>query len=98
MPTMIVDEVEVFASEAERKKLIARLARVEGQLRGVQKMVAAGQECETVAQQLAAARGALDKAFFEMIACAFRNKLGSGLAPEVHAGLAEVTRLLAKYA
>jgi DNA-binding FrmR family transcriptional regulator len=98
MPTMTVDEVEVFASEAERKKLIARLARVEGQLRGVQKMVASGQECETVAQQLSAARGALDKAFFEMIACAFKNKLGNGLAPEVKEGLAEVTRLLAKYA
>lgn len=98
MPTMTAAEVETFASEDERKKLIARLARVEGQLRGVQKMVASGQECEIVAQQLAAARRALDKAFFEMIACAFRNKLGGELEPRASEGLAEITHLLAKYA
>lgn len=98
MLTMTADEADVFASEPERKKLIARLARVEGQLRGVQKLVASGKDCETVAQQLSAARGALDKAFFEMIACAFRSKFGKDLAPEAEDGLAEITRLLAKYA
>lgn len=47
----------------------ARLARVEGQLRGVQRLIAEDADCETVAQQLSAARKALDKSFFAMVAC-----------------------------
>ena len=98
MTTVTTSEVEVFASETDRKKLMDRLARVEGQLRGVQKMVASGGDCELVAQQLAAARGALDKAFFEMIACAFNSKVGDDATPEVRDGVAAITNLLAKYA
>lgn len=100
MPTMTpsVAESRVFASESDRKKLLSRLARVEGQLRGVQKMIESGQECEQVAQQLSAARGALNKAFFEMIACAFKSKLGSDAAEEVRDQLTDMASLLAKYA
>lgn len=47
----------------------ARIARVEGQLRGVQKLIDEDADCETVAQQLSAARKALDKSFFAMVAC-----------------------------
>ena len=55
-----------------QKELILRLKRVEGQLRGVQAMIAAGEDCEKVTQQLAACRKALDKAFFNVLACAIR--------------------------
>ncbi|MDH3255358.1 MAG: metal-sensitive transcriptional regulator, partial [Acidobacteriota bacterium] len=44
----------------EHKRLLDRLARVEGQLRGIQKMIHQEAECEAIAQQLAAARGALN--------------------------------------
>lgn len=98
MQALIANETQTFASEPDRRKLIGRLARVEGQLRGVQRMIEAGEECEPVAQQLAAARGALNRAFFEMIACAFRNKLGSGATSEEHDQLGEMASLLAKYA
>lgn len=53
-----------------KKALQARLARIEGQLRGVQRLIDADADCEAVAQQLAAARKALDKAFFNMVGCA----------------------------
>ena len=91
-------EPEVFATEAERKKLLSRLARVEGQLRGVQRMIESGKDCELVAQQLAAARGALNKAFYELIACAFRTKLGSECTPEIKERLSDMAGLLSKYA
>ncbi|MCI4441277.1 metal-sensitive transcriptional regulator, partial [Tibeticola sp.] len=43
--------------DAEKKKaLCARLARIEGQLRGVQKLIETDADCEKIAQQLAAAR------------------------------------------
>lgn len=98
MPTMTAVEPESFTTEADRKKLLGRLARVEGQLRGVQRMIEGGQECELVAQQLAAARGALNRAFFEMIACAFKSKLGNGATSDVKDQLTDMASLLAKYA
>ena len=98
MPTMTASEPEVFATEADRKKLLGRLARVEGQIRGVQRLIEAGKDCELVAQQLAAARGALNKAFFELIACAFESKLGDDTSPEVRERLGKMSSLLAKYA
>lgn len=58
---------------AARHGLVVRLKRVEGQLRGIQGMIEAGADCETVAQQFSAARKALDKAFYEMLACALEH-------------------------
>jgi DNA-binding FrmR family transcriptional regulator len=56
-----------------RRELVLRLKRVEGQLRAVQRMIDEGDDCEPIAQQLAAARKALDKAFFELMACAIEH-------------------------
>jgi DNA-binding FrmR family transcriptional regulator len=83
----------------EHKKLLDRLARVEGQLRGIQRMIHQDAECEAIAQQLAAARGALNKAFAELIACAFERRLTGHRCedPEVHEELAHIVSLLAKY-
>jgi len=83
----------------EHKRLLDRLARVEGQLRGIQKMIHQEAECEAIAQQLAAARGALNKAFAELIACAFERKLTGHECsdPEVHDELSHIVALLGKY-
>lgn len=54
---------------AKKKALCDRLSRVEGQLRGVQRLIAEDADCEKIAQQLAAARKALDKSFFSMVGC-----------------------------
>jgi CsoR family transcriptional regulator, copper-sensing transcriptional repressor len=53
----------------KKKALCSRLARVEGQLRGVQRLVQTEADCHAIAQQLSAARKALDKAFYTMVAC-----------------------------
>ena len=55
---------------AQKKDLLNRLARVEGQLRGIQKLIvmAAGPaDCDAVAQQMAAARKALDRSFIQFL-------------------------------
>jgi DNA-binding FrmR family transcriptional regulator len=67
------DKHEPEAAAAARRALVLRLKRVEGQLRGVQSMIEAGNECEAIAQQMSAARKALDKAFFELAACAIAH-------------------------
>ena len=84
-------------SEDEKKALIDRLARIEGQLRGVQRMIAEEKQCEAIAQQLAAARGALNKAFAELIACAFQHRLTSAQTDEDRDQISEIVQLLAKY-
>lgn len=57
-------------TEQQKKDLLHRLARVEGQLRGVQKLVAKAAEpadCDGIAQQLSAARKALDRSFLTLL-------------------------------
>jgi DNA-binding FrmR family transcriptional regulator len=63
----------VIRDEEHKKELVLRLRRVEGQLRGIQAMIDAGADCEKVTQQLSAARRALDKAFFQVLACAIQS-------------------------
>lgn len=61
--------------DAEAKKSMdSRLARIEGQVRAVRRMIGEDQPCEDIAQQLAAARKALDRAFYEMVSCMIRQE------------------------
>ena len=43
-----------------KETLLRRLKRAEGQIRGVQKMIESGRECESVITQLAAVRSAIE--------------------------------------
>ncbi|MDO8653713.1 MAG: metal-sensing transcriptional repressor [Undibacterium sp.] len=57
-------------NEQQKKDLLHRLARVEGQLRGVQKLIAKAVEpadCDGIAQQMSAARKALDRSFVTLL-------------------------------
>lgn len=85
--------------DEKRDAMIARLKRAEGQMRGIQKMVGNGEDCEKVAIQMTAVRRALDKAFFEMMACAVAQEVEHHhpLEGELEAGVNRVTRILAKY-
>ena len=79
--------------DAESKKAMdARLARIEGQVRAVRRMIGEDESCEAIAQQLSAARRALDRAFYEMVSCMIRHDAPGG------AGRAEqVADLLARF-
>lgn len=46
---------------ATKEQLLARLARIEGQIRGIQGMVSEDRYCIEVLTQISAARAALDK-------------------------------------
>lgn len=86
------------SEQAHRKRIIARLARIEGQVRGVQGMIAANQSCEAVAQQLTAARRALDKAFYDLLACNLISHVeASADIDDVRESTAELARLLTKF-
>ena len=65
-----------------KQALILRLKRIEGQLRGVQRLVEEEAPCESIAQQLCASRRALDKAYHTMVGCLIECQLtGKGVTP-----------------
>jgi DNA-binding FrmR family transcriptional regulator len=67
--------------DPEAKKAIeARLARVEGQVRGIRRMIGENEACDAFALQLAAARNALDRVFYEMVSCMIRTESGGNAA------------------
>lgn len=46
--------------EVSRQAIVKRLKRIEGQIRGLQKMVDEERDCESIVTQLAAVRSAID--------------------------------------
>lgn len=84
--------------DPEAKKAIeSRLARVEGQVRGIRRMIGDDEECEDIALQLAAARKALDRVFYEMVSCMIRMDSPSGAAARKQRAK-RVAELLSRFA
>ena len=77
---------------ARQQEMVLRLKRVEGQLRGIQAMILAGEDCEKIVQQISASRRALDKAFFNVLSCAIQSEAPAGDKRVRHAA-----ELLAKF-
>lgn len=50
-----------------KSKLIARLKRIEGQIRGLQRMIESGRSCEEIITQFASINGALKGAGFLIV-------------------------------
>lgn len=58
-----------------REDITKRLRRIEGQIRGVVRMIESDSPCMDVAQQLSAARKALDSVFSRMTVCYLEQEL-----------------------
>lgn len=52
--------------DAKRAKLVARLRKIEGQARGIERMIAGGRDCVDVLTQIAAMRAATDALAIEL--------------------------------
>lgn len=86
----------------QKKDLLNRLARVEGQLRGVQRLIAMAQvpgDCDAVAQQMAAARKALDRSFVQLLTNSMLTQSGNAAdLGEARASAGKIAALFDKYA
>lgn len=60
---------------AERRRIINRLRRLEGQVRGLQTMIESGQECDAVLTQVMAAKSALNQVGMHIIGHAMKRCL-----------------------
>lgn len=103
MPDSALKIVEGSALSAQQKKdLLNRLARIEGQLRGVQKLIALAQapsDCDAVAQQMAAARKALDRSFVQLLTSSMVNQSHNAQdLAEARASASRLAAMLDKFA
>jgi DNA-binding FrmR family transcriptional regulator len=75
------DETRVAGEDATR--ILNRLARVEGQIRGLQRMVEEGKDCEQILTQLSAVRSALDQVGIHMISYRMKECLEGETAVQI---------------
>lgn len=81
-----------------KTELNNRLARIEGQVRGIRRLIDEDADCDKIAQQMAAARKALDKAFHEMLACMIEKDVLARPDERSSENMAHIRALLSKYA
>jgi CsoR family transcriptional regulator, copper-sensing transcriptional repressor len=81
----------------QQRDVLNRLKRIEGQIRAVIDMIEGGSSCEDIAQQMAASRKAMDRAFFRMMACTVMESVVGG-DPAAAREVERSTRILEKYA
>jgi len=85
--------------QENKDRVLARLKRVEGQVRALGGLVEREEDCEKIVQQLAAARKALDRTFFDLMSCMTRRELSEAgvKSRTVTRKLDELTQLLTRY-
>lgn len=79
--------------------VVTRLRRVEGQVRGLQRMLAEGRDCEDVLTQLMAVRSALEQVALHILDDHVCNCLlaDSAIPPERLDGLSQTLRMWARF-
>lgn len=82
-----------FGSDVSKAAAL-RLRRIEGQIKGLQRMLAEERDCTEIAQQIAAARAALDRVAIDLISAGLENCLRQELAgrPGGHSALQKLQR------
>ncbi len=56
-----------------------RLAKVEGQVRGLQRMIGEGRQCKDILIQMSAVLGALKQAGVLLVACSIQEQIAASL-------------------
>lgn len=72
------DEIIRTVSPQIREEILLRLRRIEGQVRGVQRMVEEGRDCRQIVNQIAAIRAALHSVNAAVLECYARGCLDTG--------------------
>ena len=93
MPAMPEETID------QRANVLTRLRRVEGQVRGIQRMIAEGRECEDVLTQLTAIRAGLDQAMLALLDLHVKRCVLSGTTadPDQLDQISRAMRLIARY-
>ena len=84
---------------SEKKKIITRLKRIEGQIRGITKMIEEDRDCEKVLHQISAARSALYKVGTTFVTANLEDclKKEANCPPETGEKIKEMMLYLSKF-
>jgi CsoR family transcriptional regulator, copper-sensing transcriptional repressor len=83
--------------EKTLKDLILRLKKIEGQVRGIQRMLEKGDKTKSVITQISAIRSALDKVGFTLIAKKLKKQLSTkNIDPDETQDLKDIINLFMK--
>lgn len=86
-------------NETEELQAVKRLHRIEGQVRGLEKMLVEGRECEELLTQLMATRSGLEQVWLMLVDHHIRDCVlgGAALEPERLEDLRQTLRLWARF-
>jgi CsoR family transcriptional regulator, copper-sensing transcriptional repressor len=82
--------------EGAERQILDRLARVEGQIRGIRKMIEDGRECEAILTQVLAARTALERTAGEIVGTYIDECMTGGSLDEARAKIGRTVKLLTR--
>ena len=84
-------------SRAEQERQVkARLARIEGQVRGIQKMIDEGRPCDDILTQVLAARTALERTAGEIVGTYIDECMTDSSPEEARSRLTRTVKLLTR--
>lgn len=85
-------------SAAKQKNLISRLNRIEGQVKGIRRMIQEPRYCPDVLNQIAAVRRALDSVSLEMIETHMNTCVSTAIRKNKgEASIRELTRTIERF-
>jgi DNA-binding FrmR family transcriptional regulator len=84
-------------SPAEKKKALARVRRIRGQVEALERALDQGADCGPVLQQLAAIRGATNALMAEVLESHLREEFAPGDDPRRAQRVDEMTQLVRTY-
>lgn len=86
-------------SPAEKKRVLARVRRIQGQAQALERALEQGSECAAVLQQIAAIRGAINGLMSEVLESHIREELGQAVSSPKNrsASIDEVAALVRSY-
>jgi DNA-binding FrmR family transcriptional regulator len=85
-------------NKAQKEEILRRLRRIEGQMRGIQRMVIEERTCESIVTQLMAVRAALDKAGLQVMSHHIERCLGDQTGQNSRAQLDRIISFFLKFA
>ena len=84
------EEIEAQMPRANQAELLRRLRRIEGQVRGVQRMVEEDRYCIDVITQITAAKAALDEEALELASDPYGSEYSAAHAEEAASAVVEL--------
>jgi len=72
--------MSICRNEPEKKKITARLRKIEGQVRGLQNMIESDRECIEVLRQIASVSGALHSVWVQVVGDHLKGCISQALA------------------